>query len=207
MACTCKALQENHPEAWHDATHHPFLDGCAVGTIEPGQFDTWLVQDYLFVIDFTRLAGHLLASAPVRHRSALQGGLTALGEELDWFRDKSVERGVELDAVRQPACAAYADFMNNLRSECYPVQALAFWAIEAAYNQAWRLPGPMKAPYDEYAERWGNPDFSAYVEILGGQADEALAGAGSKEAAAAEAAFSRIAALEKEFWQMAFEGS
>ena len=33
----------------------------------------------------------------------------------------------------------------------------------------------MPAPYREFAERWGSPEFSAYVEVLRRQADEAMA--------------------------------
>jgi thiaminase/transcriptional activator TenA len=41
------------------------LDNCQSATIQPAQFNTWLVQDYLFVIEFTRMAARLLAAAPV----------------------------------------------------------------------------------------------------------------------------------------------
>jgi hypothetical protein len=33
-------------------------------TIEPAQFNAWLVQDYLFVRGFTRFAASVLVSAP-----------------------------------------------------------------------------------------------------------------------------------------------
>lgn len=33
----------------------------------------------------------------------------------------------------------------------------------------------MEPPYDEFAQRWGNNEFSAYVRALAGQADAALA--------------------------------
>ena len=32
----------------------------------------------------------------------------------------------------------------------------------------------MPAPYREFAERWGSPEFSKYVEELQRQADEAM---------------------------------
>ncbi|MGL4622630.1 MAG: TenA family transcriptional regulator, partial [Chroococcidiopsis sp.] len=64
MSLTCQQLLQKHPQAWQEATIHPFLKQCQQGTIQPQQFNTWLVQDYLFVIDFTRFLARILAIAP-----------------------------------------------------------------------------------------------------------------------------------------------
>ena len=40
--------------------------------------------------------------------------------------------------------------------------------------QAWNLASPVAEPYREFADRWGNADFSKYVDILEQQADEAM---------------------------------
>lgn len=44
-------------------------------------------------------------------------------------------------------------------------------------TQAWNLASPVADPYKEFAERWGNADFSKYVDILEQNADEAMQGA------------------------------
>ena len=62
----------------------------------------------------------------------------------------------------------------------------------------------MPEPYGEFAERWGNPAFTEYVDQLARQADEALAVAPPAVQTSAEAAFLRVATLERSFWQMAF---
>ena len=46
-------LPKRHPEAWHRATRHEFLDAVRDGTVPESAFDRWLAQDYAFV-------GHLL---------------------------------------------------------------------------------------------------------------------------------------------------
>lgn len=204
MTLTCDALLANHAAAWHRATVHPFLTGCKQGTILPAQFNTWLVQDYLFVKDFTRMVGHILGSAPDHHLDLLLGGLGGLKDELLWFQAKATERQLNLKASRQATCEQYCTFMAGLALEPYPVQATALWAIEYAYNQGWQLPGAMPAPYTEFADRWGNPGFTDYVKQLAAQADEALAGASDHTQSLASTTFLRIAALEAAFWQMAF---
>jgi thiaminase/transcriptional activator TenA len=204
MPLTCTQLLKNHPTVWQDATRHPFLTQCHTGEIHDYQFNTWLVQDYLFVVEFTRMAARLLASAPVEHFDTLLAGLTALRHELDWFRDKADDRHLDLNAAKQPTCIEYCDYMASLATAPYPVQATAFWAIEAAYNQGWQLPGHMVPPYDEFANRWGNPGFTDYVTQLEQQANQVLQSTDAEIQRQAEAAFLQIARLEKDFWQMAY---
>jgi thiaminase len=87
------------------------------------------------------------------------------------------------------------------------LQATAFWAIEHCYNLAWQLPGPMPAPYDEFAQRWGNEGFSQYVVQLQQQADEALQAVGPADVAAAQEAVQKVAVLEVGFWDMAYSAA
>ena len=204
MAVSCNQLIARHATAWEAATCHPFLEGCRTGTIKYGQFATWLAQDYLFVVEFTRLAARVLAAAPIEHFDVLLGGLTALRDELSWFRTHAGERGLRLTIPRQVACVQYCRFMDRIAQAPYPVQATAFWAIEAVYNHAWQNASPMVSPYDEFARRWGSAGFGAYVEHLRRQADEALGAAPGAEQAQAEAEFLEVLKLERVFWQMAF---
>jgi thiaminase len=207
IAITSSQLLHTHADRWQRAVVHPFLSACQDGSILPVQFNTWLVQDYLFVKDFTRMVGRILGSAPDHHLDTLLGGLIALKDELLWFQAKATERQIDLNALPQQTCQHYCDWMASLAGEPYPVQATALWAIELAYNQGWQRPGPMAAPYTEFADRWGNPGFTDYVKLLAAQADEALQGASPQTQSLAEAAFLRVVRLEEDFWQMAFNAA
>lgn len=207
MALTGQQLLQTHSQLWQNATLHPFLNQCKTGEILPQQFNTWLVQDYLFVIDCTRLLANLITVAPVQHFDVLLSGLTALKDELNWFRANAAKRQLDLHSPKQSICATYCDYMQSLATAPYAVQATAFWAIEAAYNQGWRQPGKMVSPYDEFADRWGNPGFTDYVGQLEQQADEALRSASEEVQQQAEAAFVKIAQLEQDFWQMAYSAA
>jgi thiaminase len=134
----------------------------------------------------------------------LLAGLGALQDELLWFEAKAAERSLDLATPPQPTCQRYCEFMASLAIQPYAVQATVLWAIEYAYNQGWQLPGPMPAPYTEFADRWGNPSFTDYVGLLSAQADAVLVTASTDIQAQSEAAFLRVAELEAAFWQMAF---
>ncbi len=204
MSLTCKQLLETYEHAWQSATHHPFLEQCKSGTIKPVQFNTWLVQDYLFVIEFTRMVARLLAAAPVSHFDTILGGLAALKDELNWFRAKASERNLKLDIPKQQTNQRYCQFMTTLAIAPYVIQATAFWAIELAYNQAWQIHSPMVEPYHEFADRWGNPEFTVYVNLLEKQADEVLQNASELVQNRVKEVFREVAKFEKSFWQMAF---
>jgi thiaminase/transcriptional activator TenA len=207
MTLTCKQLLQNHSQAWQEATVHPFLEQCKLGTIKPEQFNTWLVQDYQFVVDFTRIVARVLAVAPLNHFDVILGGLSVLKDELNWFKEKAAERQLNLATEKQPTCIKYCEFMDSLAAMPYPVQAAALWAIELAYNQGWQLPGVMPSPYNEFADRWGNSGFTEYVKLLEQQADEVLKTAPKTIQQQTEQAFLNVAQLEKDFWQMAFNAS
>lgn len=211
MPLTCPQLLQNHPVLWKEATVHPFLTQCRSGEIQVQQFNTWLLQDYLFVVEFTRMAARLLAAAPVQYFDTLLSGLTALKDELNWFQVKATERDLELPtdllSAKQPTCQEYCGYIASLANAAYPVQATAFWAIELAYNQGWQLPGAMVPPYDEFANRWGNAGFTEYVKQLEQQANRELESATEAIQRQAECAFLEIARHEKAFWQMACDNS
>ncbi|MBT9315040.1 thiaminase II/PqqC family protein [Leptothoe spongobia] len=205
MPLTCQQLLTKYTAQWQTATVHPFLVQCQQGTIQTQQFNTWLTQDYHFVVNFTRFAASLIQSAPVAHLDLLLGGITALKDELNWFQAKATERHLSLDQPLQPTCQTYCGFMADLAQEPYPVKATGFWAIELAYNQGWQSHSPMPAPYTEFADRWGNAAFTTYVELLAQQANSALQNADKATQIEVEKAFLTVATLEKDFWQMAYE--
>ncbi|HLP90378.1 MAG TPA: TenA family transcriptional regulator [Nostocaceae cyanobacterium] len=200
----CQQLLQKHSQAWKEATTHPFLDQCQSATIKPQQFNTWLVQDYLFVVDFTRLVARILSNAPQHHFDVIIGGLSALKDELNWFQEKAAERNLNLEIQKQKTCQEYCEYLHYLFTKPYPIQATAFWSIELAYNQGWQLPGKMPEPYTEFANRWGNSGFTEYVKLLEQQADEFLKTSSADMQNQAEAAFLQVCKLEKDFWQMAF---
>ena len=203
MTITCSQLLAKHPQAWHNATVHPFLTQCHLGTIQPKQFNTWLVQDYLFVVEFTRFVARVLANAPTHHFDILLSGLIALKEELIWFKVKAEERQLNLSSEPQAICSQYCEYLELLADLPYEVQATTLWVIELAYNQGWQLPGTMPETYAEFAQRWGNQDFTKYVKFLEQFADEVLSTADERVQAQVESAFLKITSLEKDFWSMA----
>ena len=199
-------LIERYPGAWREATRHLFLDGVHEGTLPSGAFETWLVQDYLFVDDLRVFQSRLLAHSPRVAQPAIASGLVALVDELGWFEKQAERMGLALDASRDPTTEAYRDFMVDLEEKTYPAGIVALWAIERAYLEAWRSAAPGHPDYQEFVEHWTVPEFAAYVDALKEAANTALKEASAEEQKEAERAFLGVARLEWDFWEMAYAG-
>ncbi len=197
-------LLELHAPAWHEATHHPFLEAVRDGTLSWQAFATWLTQDYLFVRDALTFQARLLARAPRADYAVLARGLVAIEAELGWFEEQAERRGLDLQAPRHPTSATYRVFLLNLKHEPYPAAITALWALERAYLEAWRGATPGHPEYREFVEHWTTPEFADYVTGLEGSAGSALEAGGEREQEQAEAAFLEVTRLEKDFWEMAW---
>ncbi len=199
-------LLERHPEAWREATRHPFLDGVREGTLPAGAFETWLVQDYLFVDDLRAFQARLLARSPRAAQPAISRGLVALVDELGWFEEHAARAGLALNAQRHPTAAAYKDFMADLEKRGYPAGIVALWAAERAYLEAWQGAAPGHQDYRPFVEHWTVPEFAKYVNALEEAADAALEESSTQEREEAERAYLGVARLERDFWAMAYAG-
>jgi thiaminase/transcriptional activator TenA len=66
---------------WNAYTHHAFVEGMGDGTLPEKSFQHYLVQDYLFLIQFAR--AHALAVYKARNLAEMRGALEGLKAILD----------------------------------------------------------------------------------------------------------------------------
>lgn len=200
----CQNLLQNHGQLWTEATANPFLALDKTETLQPHLFDRWLEQDYQLVVALTRMVGRSLGVAPVEDFALLLDGLGALQNELRWFRAKGSKHPLTLTAPLQPASQTYCQLLDALTTHPYAVQAIAFWTIMGAFNQAWQHPGPIPELYEEFANRWGNLELTDYIQLLEQQADEAIQDSSGDAYHQAETIFVQVMEVQREFLRMAF---
>lgn len=151
---------------WTSATQHPFLDAVRDGTIDDEAFDRWLSQDALFVADLLVFQARLLARAPRPAQGVLAGGCVALVEELDWFEDQAVGRGIGPGQQALPATIAYHQLLQRLDDLSVEAALTALWVIERVYLLAWSSAVSATSPFREFIDHWTAPGFAAYVDAL-----------------------------------------
>ena len=188
-------LLQRSADDWARATRHPFLTAVRDGTLADGAFDTWLVQDALFVADLLAFQARLLARAPRPAQAVLAAGAVSLVAELDWFEEQAVARRLDLGAAPLPATSSYAALLERLDTAAVPTALTALWTIERTYLDAWSYAAPGAPAYREFVEHWTVPGFAGYVADLEAAAD----GAGEPDGAA----FTEVVAAEIAFWDRA----
>ncbi|ORZ32480.1 hypothetical protein BCR44DRAFT_1440308 [Catenaria anguillulae PL171] len=204
-ALTFTAQATSHFAAnWAKIATPSFLAHLRANTLPRAAFNRWLLQDYLFVIEFAKLLGTIFTLAPRRDNDLLLTGFLALKDEIAWFEAHLTKLGVSLphpdEFVRvseqapgngiqvRPACAEFVTWLGDLQTQvlgegkdrraAYRQLLVAYWAGEKAYNLAWgSLRGDAKVPdeYKEFVDRWTNPLFDQFVVDMGVAVDREFA--------------------------------
>lgn len=202
------ALFSKNTDLWLQASeNHTFLVGCANGTVSHRQFDTWLVQDFIYVNSFHGLLDVIIKSALSVDDDILKSGMIALNNELAWFKERAKERGLDLSAAPLPTTLKYKEFMLSMGASNYSIQIVALYLIERVYQRAWTLVlerGGNDGVYSKFAKNWGNKDFGEYVDQLELIAEREANGK-AIDAAQLDQLFREIMNLEVMFWDMAYE--
>jgi thiaminase/transcriptional activator TenA len=212
-------LRAARPDAWRAYVAHPFVDGLGSGTLPAAAFQSYLVQDYLFLIQFAR--AYALAVYKGRTLEDMRAALTGLKAILDVEMDLHVRLcgrwGLSLqDLERSPegrATTAYTRYVldTGQRGDLLDLHvALAPCVIgyaEIATALAAR-PGSMSEsnPYAEWIAEYSGP---AYLEIAAAARAtlDRLAARSMTEARFEDLAdiFGQASRLEADFWSQGLE--
>ncbi|MEP1207998.1 MAG: thiaminase II [Rhizobiaceae bacterium] len=81
MASLFERLKADCADDWQDYTHHSFVEGLGKGDLPHAAFQDYLVQDYLFLIQFAR--AYALSIYKSRSLAQMRGGLEGLKAIMD----------------------------------------------------------------------------------------------------------------------------
>jgi thiaminase/transcriptional activator TenA len=206
-------------ETWHAYTRHEFVLRLAAGDLREAAFRRYLVQDYLFLLQFARAWGLAVYKSDdlgeMRRAQRLVAATleVEIGLHLEYCRRWRLSEAELAAAAEAPATTAYTRFVldrgvagDRLDLETALAPCLVGYAVIAAERMA-----------DPGTRRDGNP-YREWLELYAGAEYQDLA----REAAAAldvqfarrggEGRFPRLAAdfatsarLEADFWQMGLE--
>jgi thiaminase/transcriptional activator TenA len=173
---------------------HPTVRGIANGDLDQPRFRSWLVQDYLFLLDYVRLFA--LAHATFH-------------QELSLHRAYAAEFGLaqaDLDrAEKSPQCAAYTDFLLRTAATAEFAEVLAaLLACMWGYSELGRALAatglPTESRYRRWIETYADPGFAALAAWCAALLDRAADGLPAARLAACERAFLTSLRHEHAFW-------
>lgn len=207
---TERLRQESEP-AWSQATEHRFVRELLSGTVPEAVMARYLIQDHRFLDAFLTLLGAAIAAADgfeARLRFGRFIGMVS-GEENTYFLRAFEALGVTpAERGQHPDTRATAGFKAIMREAAATrsyAAALSVlnvaewlyldWAAKAA------APLPRNFVHAEWITLHDNPDFRAFVAFLRAELDRV----GPAEAALSRDFFLRAVALERAFFDSAYE--
>ncbi len=209
-------LRAARPDAWASYVEHPFVAGLGDGSLPEAAFRTYLVQDYLFLIQFARAyALAVFKGRDLQEMRAAHRGLAAiLDSEMDLHVRFSARWGLtpaDLEkADEERATTAYTRYVidTGLRGDLLDLHvALAPCVIgyaEIAGRLA-ALPGALEAsnPYAAWIAEYAGDGYGAIAQAARVHLDE-LAARSLTPARFDDLAdiFAQASRLEADFWEM-----
>lgn len=195
---------------------HPFITEVGGGTLPAEKFKFYVAQDYVYLMDYSRVLALAAARAPGLKTMSWFSGLLdeTLNTEMALHLRYCAEFGItfeELEATKAaPSTVAYTSFLlktahqgsfGELVASLLPCQ-WGYWEI-AEYLLANGKPDA--APlYAKWIDMYSSDEFRKLANFLRELTGQLGDDAGGPERAAMEAAYVTSLRFEHRFWDMAY---
>ncbi|MEM8749272.1 MAG: thiaminase II [Pseudomonadota bacterium] len=218
MTTLFQRLKSDCADDWSDYTQHAFVRGLGDGTLPEAAFRDYLIQDYLFLIQFAR--AYALAIYKGRTLDEMRGGLEGLKAILDVEMDLHVRlcakwglSAEQLEATPEKSqTIAYTRFVLDAGNagdllDLYVALApcmIGYGEIGAALKTMATDENPYAEWINEYASDGYQELTAATIENLDNLASGVMTEARYPNLKKLFAAATR---LEADFWQMALDSA
>ncbi|MBO1075334.1 TenA family protein [Roseomonas marmotae] len=211
-------LREACAARWDAYCWHPFVQGLAEGTLPLPAFQRYLVQDWLFLIQFARAKA--LAAFKAESLPALRGkaaGLSSILAEMQmhlaYCADWGLSEADVLAQVEAPETVSYTRWVldRGMAGDILDLE-VALAPCTIGYGEIARRieahPGRRRGdnPYESWIGAYASPDYQAVAATAAERLDAlGVSHGGEARFASLSATFSEAARLEAAFWQMGLE--
>ncbi|KIL47197.1 thiaminase II [Jeotgalibacillus soli] len=210
-------LHEKLQPIWRQNHHHPFVAEMGEGTLDPEKFRFFMVQDYLYLIDYAKL----FAIGAVKAKDIETMGRFArlldstMNEEMSLHRQYAKKFGIseeELENAKpSPTTLAYTHYMMGVAHNGSIADLVAavlpcmwsYWEIGKELNQ---IPGASDHElYGEWIKMYSSDEFGQLAEWCIKLLDDLTAGKSEKELTELEEIFLNTTRFEYMFWDMSYK--
>lgn len=209
-------LHEKLMPIWRKNHTHPFVLGMGDGTLAPEKFRFYMVQDYLYLIDYAKL----FALGAMKARDLKTMGKFAalldgtLNGEMELHRSYAARFGItpeELEnAEPSPVTLAYTHYMlhagqNGSLAELVAALLPCMWSYWEIGKELAQIEGAADHPlYGEWIQMYSSEEFGQLAIWCIDLMNELAEGRTEKELAVLEEIFLHTTRFEYLFWDMAF---
>lgn len=195
---------------------HPFITGVGNGSLPVERFRHYVEQDYVYLIEYSRVLAVAAARAPGLATMGWFARLLdeTLNTEMDLHRDYCANFGItreQLEAIRPaPTTVAYTSFLlktayqgsfGELVASLLPCQ-WGYWEIG---DHLARRGEPQKAPlYCQWIQMYASQEFAALAQEMRALAGQVAQDAGPLQIEAMDRAYLTSLRFEYQFWEMSY---
>ncbi|AFK21127.1 thiaminase II (plasmid) [Haloferax mediterranei ATCC 33500] len=110
-------IHDEADEFWSAIVDHPMVEQLGSGTLDEGPFRYWVRQDYVYLVEYSRLFALGASKAPTLDSMGTFASLleSTVNEEMDLHRSYAAEFGIDIDDLEattpSPTTRAYTDFL------------------------------------------------------------------------------------------------
>jgi len=206
-------LRQLADPVWQAQHEHPFVRGIGDGTVPLEQFQFWIRQDYLFLIEYCRLFGHAAARAPDLETLLQFADLlhATAHTEMDLHRSYAAQFGISVEQLEReemsPTTRAYTDFLVRVAAtgdfaELVAALLPCMWAFSEIGRRLAGTTTPSHR-YSAWIEMYASTDFAKLVAWCRELLDRVASDAGDSGRRRMEDAFLTSSRYELAFWESA----
>lgn len=196
---------------------HSMVTALGEGTLDEEPFRRWVRQDYVYLVDYSRVFAHGAARAPnlARMRTFAELLSETLETEMDLHRAYAAEFGIgeaELAATEPvPTTRGYTDFLVRVAAtEPFPdlVAALlpCMWGFHDTATRLRERGLPDDERYAEWIETYSGEEFGELTAWCKDLMDDAAAGRPERDRERYRERFRTSLRYEYRFWDAAWTG-
>jgi thiaminase/transcriptional activator TenA len=208
-------LWEKVEPIWDSYIVHPFVKGLGEGWLEKEKFQHWLKQDYVYLIEYSRLFA--LGSAKAQDLKTMTTFAKllhgTLDMEMDLHRQYSAQFGISHEELEKTEAAAtttaYTSYMLNVSQrggvENVVASVLACaWSYNFIGKKLAEWPGALEHEfYGHWVKMYSSDDFTELAEDCKNLINEIAEGKPERDLAFLEEIVVKTSLFEYMFWDMA----
>jgi thiaminase (transcriptional activator TenA) len=216
MALTDELYRDAKP-IWDAQLEHPFVKGIADGSLDEAVFQRWVIQDYAYLKEFSRIFAWAVAKAQSLESMGWYAQVLnlTLNTEMELHRSYAARFRItveELEAAEVwPTTRAYTDFLVRTAADGDMADLLAA-LLPCAWGYvhigqalaAGELPADRR--YRDWIEQYASEEFAQAAAWLRRELDRVAEGATAEQRARLREIFLLSSRYELRFWDMCWDG-
>jgi thiaminase/transcriptional activator TenA len=210
-----ESLEPVADSLWDAIVDHPMVSGLGAGTLDEAPFRYWVRQDYVYLVEYSRLFALGAAKAPDLGRLGTFATLleSTVNTEMDLHRSYAADFGIteaELAATEpSPTTRAYTDFLVRTAAlgtfgDLVAALLPCMWGFNETAKRLETRGKPDHEGYAAWIEMYAGEEFTELTEWCLDLMDDVAAGANEGTRARYERLFITSGRYEYRFWDAAW---